>query len=241
MKHLFFAALLGSTSLLTTAAVAQQQMDQAGQTQPAAGQMQMQDGFIVAQQQNQMVSSNLMDADVVGPDDESIGQVEDLLLDRDGRVAGVIVEVGGFLGIGEKSVAIPSDALDFVLVSDPGAGTTGAAQTGAVGTTGTVPGGTTGVTGTTGTVPGGTTGATGTTMGTGQAPDTSGTAATGTAGMGSMTGTGTMGDTGTVDPATGGMEQTANWGWTGGQLDHVRVDFTREQLENAPEFTSVED
>ena len=104
MKQLFFVALLGSTSLATTAAVAQQQMDQAGQTQPgqavgqqqssAVGQMQMQDGFIVMQQQNQMVASNLMDADVVGPDNESIGEVEDLLLDRQGRIAGVIVEVG---------------------------------------------------------------------------------------------------------------------------------------------------
>lgn len=236
MKHLFFVALLGSTALATTAAMAQQQMDQSGQTgqgagQPssAAGQVQMQDGFIVAQQQNQMVSSNLMDADVVGPDNESIGEVEDLLLDREGRVAGVIVEVGGFLGIGEKNVAIPSDALDFVLVGDPDARTASAAQTGAVGTSGTAPDGTMG--------------APGTATDTVQAPDAAGTTATGTTGTGSMTGTGTgtMGDVGAADPVTGEMEQNAHWGWTGDQIDHVRVDFTREQLENAPEFTSVED
>jgi hypothetical protein len=28
--------------------------------------------------------------------------------------------------------------------------------------------------------------------------------------------------------------------WTGGVLDHVRVNFTREQLEEAPAFERVE-
>lgn len=55
--------------------------------------------------------------------DNKIGGVNDLLLDAHGRVQAVIVGVGGFLGVGEKDVAVPFDALkvaerngDFYLV-----------------------------------------------------------------------------------------------------------------------------
>jgi sporulation protein YlmC with PRC-barrel domain len=35
-----------------------------------------------------------------------IGKVKDLILDRDGRVAAVVVDVGAFLGMGGKYVAL---------------------------------------------------------------------------------------------------------------------------------------
>jgi uncharacterized protein YaaQ len=38
--------------------------------------------------------------------DESIGQVEDVVIDSDGKVVAVLVSVGGFLGLGETTVAI---------------------------------------------------------------------------------------------------------------------------------------
>jgi sporulation protein YlmC with PRC-barrel domain len=37
---------------------------------------------------------------------ESIGKVEDVVIDKDGKVVAVMVSVGGFLGIGESPVAI---------------------------------------------------------------------------------------------------------------------------------------
>jgi hypothetical protein len=40
-----------------------------------------------------------------------IGEIVDLIVERDGRIAAAIVGVGGFLGIVEKNVAIPFDAL----------------------------------------------------------------------------------------------------------------------------------
>jgi len=40
--------------------------------------------------------------------DTSIGQIEDVLVELDhGTVPGVILSVGGFLGVGEKLVAVP--------------------------------------------------------------------------------------------------------------------------------------
>jgi len=43
--------------------------------------------------------------------DNAIGEVSDVLLDKDGRVAAVIVSVGGFLGLGAKYVSVPFNAL----------------------------------------------------------------------------------------------------------------------------------
>jgi len=47
---------------------------------------------------------------------EEIGEVDDVLFDSEGKIAGVLVEVGGFIGIGEKNVMIPM--ADLRLSSD---------------------------------------------------------------------------------------------------------------------------
>src|ERR1700704_3298082 len=49
--------------------------------------------------------------DVYDAKDAKIGDVEDVLLDKSGQVAAVILGVGGFLGIGEKDVAVPFNAI----------------------------------------------------------------------------------------------------------------------------------
>lgn len=43
-----------------------------------------------------------------------IGEVNDVLLGRDGTVDAVLVDIGGFLGIGERQVAVDMSALKFV-------------------------------------------------------------------------------------------------------------------------------
>jgi sporulation protein YlmC with PRC-barrel domain len=47
--------------------------------------------------------------DVYDPNNNKIGQVMDVLLDKSGKVDTLIVGVGGFLGMGEKDVAVPFD------------------------------------------------------------------------------------------------------------------------------------
>jgi len=51
--------------------------------------------------------STYYNEDVYDNQNNKIGDVNDILLDKDGRVSAVIVGVGGFLGIGEKNVAVP--------------------------------------------------------------------------------------------------------------------------------------
>jgi sporulation protein YlmC with PRC-barrel domain len=43
--------------------------------------------------------------------DNKIGDVNDVLLDKSGQVSAVILGVGGFLGMGEKDVAVPFNAI----------------------------------------------------------------------------------------------------------------------------------
>lgn len=48
-----------------------------------------------------------------GDDAESIGEVNDFVLDQNGAIGAVVVGVGGFLGIGQKNVAINWDDLEL--------------------------------------------------------------------------------------------------------------------------------
>jgi PRC-barrel domain len=82
---------------------------------------------------------------VRGGNNEDIGEVGDVLIDRNGQVRAVVVDVGGFLGIGETHVAIPMQQVQFR------SGRQNANTTGSVGgNTATTGGNTTGTTATTG-------------------------------------------------------------------------------------------
>jgi sporulation protein YlmC with PRC-barrel domain len=114
---------------------------------------------VAAPQPGQMLGSDLTGTNVYGMNNETIGDINDVLIGRDGRVVAVVVGVGGFLGIGQKDVAVPFEALEIQSAATTGNRTTGTGTTTGTGVTGT---GTTGMTGT------GSTGTTGTaTTGTG--------------------------------------------------------------------------
>ena len=55
--------------------------------------------------------------DVIGPDNAQVGDVNDVLFDKSGKILALIVGVGGFLGIGEKNVAIDMSAFQVVPAS----------------------------------------------------------------------------------------------------------------------------
>jgi PRC-barrel domain len=68
--------------------------------------------FYKAQQAGQTLAKDrLLGAKVVNKDGESIGTIEDLILDPEAKVLGVIMGVGGFLGAGEKQIAVRLGAL----------------------------------------------------------------------------------------------------------------------------------
>lgn len=55
---------------------------------------------------------------VYGPNQEDVGEISAVALTADGKVEGAVVDVGGFLGIGEKKVALGSDMLMMVKEAD---------------------------------------------------------------------------------------------------------------------------
>ena len=99
----------------------------------------MQGQFLTQLQPNQLMASKLIGTTVVGANNESIGDVNDVIVDRNGQAMAVVIGVGGFLGIGEKDVAVPFQQLDFVSSQQANQQTSGG-TTGAGGAPGTTAG-----------------------------------------------------------------------------------------------------
>src|SRR5215213_7827387 len=112
------AACLLTTALITAPALAQatnpapNANQPPGRTQPNQGANQGQ--FLTQESPNQWRGSKLVGLTVYGPNNERIGDINEVLVDRNGKVDAVVIGVGGFLGIGEKDVALPFNQIKFV-------------------------------------------------------------------------------------------------------------------------------
>jgi hypothetical protein len=84
--------------------------------------------FVAAQGTDQWVFSRFKGTDVLGPDNAHIGDVNDLLFDKQGKIIAIVVGVGGFLGIGEKNVAIDMGSFQVVPADTGSKDTTGRAN-----------------------------------------------------------------------------------------------------------------
>lgn len=67
--------------------------------------------YLTEQAENQISVNDFMGKAIYTADNQSIGDINDLLVAKDGGVVAAVVGVGGFLGIGEKNVAIPFDKI----------------------------------------------------------------------------------------------------------------------------------
>ncbi len=67
------------------------------------------ESFVTEQGADEILADELSDAEVVTGDDKNIGEVEDILIGSDHRIRALVVEVGGFLGMGQKEVAVNID------------------------------------------------------------------------------------------------------------------------------------
>ncbi len=71
--------------------------------------------FMAEMPANGTTVKNYYKQSVYGPTDNKVGEVVDLVVDKDSRITAAMIGVGGFLGIDEKNVAIPFDALKVSL------------------------------------------------------------------------------------------------------------------------------
>jgi sporulation protein YlmC with PRC-barrel domain len=189
------AVLMASTALAQTTAP----------TQPAGP------GQVMTQMpQDLMRGSQLMGIDVYGADNQKIGDIDEVLVDRQGKIHGLVVGVGGFLGIGQKDVAIPFDQIQWMSNQEVQA----SANTNQGGASGTNTAG--GVT-----VPNTATG------GVSQPATTGSTAAGGAGGM--------TGGTAPAGTTTGAGAASAS-GSDSNTPARAMVKMTKADLQNAPEF-----
>lgn len=101
--------LSGGVALAQSAASDQKSSSAIDQQQAASGSSAAGSASSMsASQQAQLTSEQLLDMKVKGAQGEDIGEVEQLVIDpSSGRVQSVVVSVGGFLGMGDKKVALP--------------------------------------------------------------------------------------------------------------------------------------
>ncbi|MBR9763107.1 MAG: PRC-barrel domain containing protein [Rhodobacteraceae bacterium] len=70
------------------------------------------EGQITMQDQDTILAEDLIGAPVYNGEDEKVGDINDLIIALGGNVEGVVIGVGGFLGLGEKDVAIEMAQLE---------------------------------------------------------------------------------------------------------------------------------
>lgn len=63
-------------------------------------------------------ADELMDADVYDSTGNHVGEIGDVLLTADGKIDAALIDVGGFLGIGEKQVAVSFDNVEILKDED---------------------------------------------------------------------------------------------------------------------------
>ena len=73
-------------------------------------------------------ASKLVGLSVYNDKNESVGSINDMLTDKNGKIVAIVIGVGGFLGVGEHLVAMPFEKVKF---ADQPVAYTGASNTGA--------------------------------------------------------------------------------------------------------------
>ena len=117
-------AALAGTALLATVASAQTPTA-TDRTNAASS-----DTVSSSQLQGDWRASKVVGLSVYNDNNEKLGSINDLLMDKSGSIKAVVLGVGGFLGMGEHLVAVPLDKVKFV--NEPVV-YTGTASTGAPG------------------------------------------------------------------------------------------------------------
>jgi sporulation protein YlmC with PRC-barrel domain len=101
MKSKLLAALLG-TALLSGVAYAQTATTDRSNANTAV------------HKEGQWRASKLIGVNVYNDNNDKIGEIQELIVDKSSKVDNVVLGVGGFLGMGEHYVAVPMDKLKWV-------------------------------------------------------------------------------------------------------------------------------
>jgi PRC-barrel domain len=84
------------------------------QSAPSSAQPNGKADFVLSQKPDQWLASKFKGTDVLGADNKSIGDVSDILFDKNGKIEAYVVSIGGFLGMGAKEVALAPSSFEVV-------------------------------------------------------------------------------------------------------------------------------
>ena len=111
MKTNLALALIGAALISLPAAA---QTTRPADTAPRAVQQSAAQGAFFEMKAGQWRATKLTGLPVYNTNNERIGDVNELIVSRDGKVEAVVIGVGGFLGIGEHLAAVPFDQVRWV-------------------------------------------------------------------------------------------------------------------------------
>jgi sporulation protein YlmC with PRC-barrel domain len=111
MQKLLAAALLSAAVFSAPAYAQNPQTAQPDRAAPAATTTGSQEKMAL---KGNWRASKLMGLDVYNDANEKLGDINELILDKNGKVNAVVIGVGGFLGMGEHDIAVSMDKLKFI-------------------------------------------------------------------------------------------------------------------------------
>lgn len=125
------AVLLGSTAIAPFAYAQDATAPAAGTEAPAVAPMTdaapaaanstmaaTTDTYLTEQSASQISANNFIGQSVYTSGDDSIGEINDLIIEEKGGIVAAVIGVGGFLGIGEKDVAVPMSKITVTRDAD---------------------------------------------------------------------------------------------------------------------------
>jgi sporulation protein YlmC with PRC-barrel domain len=219
-KHM--AACLVATAFIAAPALAQTSGSGGSSAGSAASSSSAASGgqFMTHMQPDQWRASKLVGVNIYGQNNEKIGDVNEVLIDRKGNADAVVIGVGGFLGMGEKDVAIPFSAIEWKYDrNDLSTASTNRPAGSAAGTTATTGAGT---------------GSMATNPPAAGSPTASNNMATG--GTTGSTATGTGAGAGPTAAGSANRAAGASSNMDRGYPDHGVIRMSKDQLQNAPTF-----
>ena len=112
----YFILAIGTASLMSSIALAQTVEPKAGPiatTVTATTTTVTTSKWMTEQATGQSSASKLIGLYVYNSVNEKIGAISDLIVDQSGKLNAVVVGAGGFLGMGERDVAVPYDQIEW--------------------------------------------------------------------------------------------------------------------------------
>ena len=134
MRKIIYGGLLASTMLVPAFAHTNPPASTTPSAQPSTPSATSSSATVAPKAQGDMWrASKLIGLNVYNDQNEKLGDISEILLDKSGKIDGVVIGVGGFLGMGKHDILVQLDKLKFInepVKTTSASGTTGAGGAG---------------------------------------------------------------------------------------------------------------